>query len=258
MRAAMCLIAFAWQAHPRYDLIIAANRDEFHDRPSRAAHWWPEANTVYGGRDERAGGAWCAADRYARFAAVTNVREPDVRRDLRTRGALVYDALTQNDTLDAYASGLASRRHAYGPFNLLLADTQALIFLSNRGARQQHHVAPGIYAISNGHWGEDWPKTVRARKQLQLLIDNNQITPQTLFALLAMRDPAPRHALPDTGVGPDTEQLLSALFVHSAAYGTRASSLILRDHAGNVSFFERAFDRDARILHDHDEHWSMV
>src|SRR5699024_5122083 len=91
--ASMCLIVLAWQAHPRYDLIVAANRDEFHERPARAAHWWTDAPMVFGGRDERAGGAWCAVDRDGRFAAVTNVREPLAPGHLRSRGALVHDAL---------------------------------------------------------------------------------------------------------------------------------------------------------------------
>lgn len=253
----MCLIAFAWQTHPRYDLIVAANRDEFHDRPTRAAHWWPDAPAVYGGRDERAGGAWCAADRSGRFTAVTNVREPGVRSsDVRSRGALVYDALAQPGSVGDYARDIADERTTYGPFNLLLADNDELLFLSNRGAQQQVRLAPGVYAISNGHWDENWPKTVRARAELDALIAADGTTPEALFALLGEADHAPEQTLPDTGVDPDTEQLLSSLFVRSQAYGTRASTVILRDRDGSVAFHERAFDHDAHTLHDIDEHWS--
>lgn len=254
----MCLIAFAWQTHPRYDLIVAANRDEFYQRPTQAAHWWRDAASVYGGRDERAGGAWCAADRGGRFAAVTNVREPGMRTGLRSRGALVQDGLVGAGTLTNYRQDIARRRNEYGPFNLLLGDCDRLLFLSNRGAQQSVNLTPGVYAISNGHWDEDWPKTSRARQELSTLISDDNITPDTLFALLGESDVAPTERLPDTGVGPDTEQLLSALFVHSASYGTRASTLILRDRAGHMAFYERAFDESARLQHDIDEHWSIA
>lgn len=254
----MCLITVAWKIHPRYDLVVAANRDEFHDRPARAAHWWPDAPGVYGGRDERAGGAWCAADTTGRFAAVTNVREPGARTDLRSRGALVYEALSQPEPLARHARRIWAERNDYGPFNLLLADRDELLFLSNRGERQWLSVAPGLFAISNGHWGEHWPKTDRARSGLQALVHARDVSAQTLFALLAESEPAPGEALPDTGLGPDTEQLLSSLFVRSPAYGTRASTLVLREPGGRIVFFERSFDSDACPIHDQQEHWSSA
>lgn len=255
----MCLIAIAWQAHPRYDLIVAANRDEFHARATRAAHWWPDAPSVYGGRDQRAGGAWCAADTAGRFAAVTNVREPGPRRDdLRSRGLLVHGALAQSGLLLDHADGIAAERQAYGPFNLLLAGREQLQFLSNRGNRQRVTVPAGVHAVSNGHWGEHWSKTQRAQRELQALLQADALSPQALFALLSEGDPAPAETLPDTGVGPDTEQLLSSLFIHGRTYGTRASTLILRDRRGRIDFHERAFDADARVIHDQHEYWSFA
>lgn len=252
----MCLIAFAWQAHPRYDLIVAANRDEFYQRPTERAHWWPSTRPIFAGRDERAGGAWCAADRLGRFAAVTNVREPRPHETLRSRGDLVRDALANTHNLDAYGDEIQANGGDYGPFNLLLADHDQLQFLSNRGRRRRVALSPGVYAISNGHWDEDWPKTIKARDELQRLIAADDVTAPALFALLGERDTAT--ASPVAEIGPDTEQLLSALFVHSSIYGTRASTLLLRERSGNMDFHERAFDRDTQVLHDQHEHWSCT
>ncbi|UCH82099.1 MAG: NRDE family protein [Nitrospiraceae bacterium] len=36
----MCLLLMAFKYHPEYDLIIAANRDEYHTRPSAEAQFW--------------------------------------------------------------------------------------------------------------------------------------------------------------------------------------------------------------------------
>ncbi|HLQ86822.1 MAG TPA: NRDE family protein, partial [Salinisphaeraceae bacterium] len=133
----MCLITFAWQMHAHYDLIMAANRDEFFARPSSAAHWWTDASGIYGGRDERAGGAWCAADTSGRIAAVTNVHTAEHDPHWRSRGWLVQAALGQNDSLTRHAAALGEQKQAYGPFNLLLAEQDELLFLSNRGQQQQ-------------------------------------------------------------------------------------------------------------------------
>lgn len=254
----MCLIVFAWQAHPRYDLIVAANRDEFHERPTRAAHWWPDAPTVYGGRDERAGGAWCAADHQGRFAAVTNVRESAQQTERCSRGALVHDALVQQIPFDRQRERIAGKSRNYGPFNLLLADSNTLYFLSNRGDRQELAIPPGIHAISNGCWGEHWPKTDRAESQLKALLEADNVSPAALFELLGESEPAPAEALPDTGVGPNTEQLLSSLFVRSPYYGTRASTLVLRDYNGRIDFHERGFDHNAEMTSVQHEHWSIA
>ncbi len=254
----MCLIAFVWRAHPRYELILAANRDEFHERPTRAAHWWPDATGVFGGRAERAGGAWCAPDTAGRFAAVTNVREPRTPTGRRSRGELVYDPLARPGGAARYVETTADRRDDYGPFNLLLGDDDDLFYLSNRGATQQVTVAPGVHAVSNGHWGEHWPKTDRAGAALQQMVIDDAIKPEALFSLLADSDPAPFDALPNTGVGPDTEHFLSALFIRSPNYGTRASTVILKDKNGRIDFCERGFDSHARITHRCHEHWTQT
>jgi uncharacterized protein with NRDE domain len=47
----MCLIVFAWQLIPACPLVLAANRDEFFERPTRAASWWEDAPNVFAGRD---------------------------------------------------------------------------------------------------------------------------------------------------------------------------------------------------------------
>src|SRR5690606_1853058 len=99
----MCLLAIAWKVHPRYPLIFAGNRDEFHERPARAAHWWADAPQVFGGRDLEAGGAWLGVRRDGRFAVVTNFREPDRRpEDLRSRGELPLRFLAEPISASEY------------------------------------------------------------------------------------------------------------------------------------------------------------
>src|SRR3990170_4629490 len=117
----MCLILFAWQAHPRYPLVVAANRDEFHSRPAAAADWWADASDVLAGRDLKAGGTWMGVRRNGRFAAITNYREPQAPELplAFSRGHLVRDFLISGESAEEHAWRLQGSGDAYHGFSLL-------------------------------------------------------------------------------------------------------------------------------------------
>lgn len=252
----MCLIVFAWRAHPRYDLVLAANRDEFHSRPTEAAHAWPAAPSVFAGRDAQAGGTWCGVGSHGRFAAVTNHREmTPAAAGERSRGHLVSDYLAGDWRARDYCEAIYGDRNAYGGFNLLVGDREDLFYLGNRDERGVYGVPPGIHALSNGVLGDDWPKTRRAVSRLREILGPPRIEPDDLLALLADTRPAPDEELPDTGVDLETERLLSPVFIRSPQYGTRAATVILRGVDGGLRFVERGFDPDGRVTHTVDEGW---
>lgn len=267
----MCLIVFAWRQHPTFDCLLAANRDEFHARPTEAAHWWDNPSGVFAGRDMKAGGAWCAAGRDGRFAAVTNVREPTASAGRYSRGLLVRDYLAADDNAAAWAHRVHRAGGDFSPFNLLLGDRDSLWFVSNRGQQRLLALAPGVYAISNGHWGDRWPKTERAESGLREVLTQwptgaamqdpaatGRLSPavaSALFELLAGRDAAPAHQLPNTGVPAEQEAFLSPIFIRSTVYGTRASTVMARSVTGGMTFYERGFDADARVAHGVEQSW---
>lgn len=233
----MCLIVFAWQAHPRYRLIVAANRDELHRRPALAADWWRDRPGVLGGRDLEAGGSWLAVSRSGRFAAVTNYREDRPPRPAkRSRGQLVADFVASADAPQAFAATLDTSLHA--GFCMLAAARDELLYLSNRGGRARL-LPPGTYGLSNAALDTAWPKLLRSRERLRELLQANAITTPELLRLLADRTPA------DTAVTADLPFVLahnlSAPFVVSPEYGTRCSSVLLWGHDGQVEFSERRF-----------------
>lgn len=254
----MCLIAFAWRAHPRYDLVVAANRDEFHARPADVAHAWPDAPGVFAGRDRSAGGTWCGVDRAGRFAAVTNVREPDPPQPgQRSRGALVADYLAGDWRAQAYCEAVWPDRDEFGSFNLLVADRDALLCFGNRDARGIRPVSPGVHALSNGLLGDVWPKTRRASGALGARLAEDRIEPRELLALLADETPAAKEELPDTGMDETLEKQLSPIFIRGSQYGTRAATVILRG-AGELRFVERGFGPDGVLTHTVDETFELV
>jgi uncharacterized protein with NRDE domain len=247
--ARMCLIAFAWRAHPRYRLALIANRDEFHARPAAPAGFDPEQPDVFGGRDLQAGGGWLLASTRGRLAAVTNVRagvSPDAAP--RSRGALVRGFAGGNDAPQSVAAALQAQAAQYGRFNLLLWEGAELVFATNHPAFATLGVAPGIHAMSNGAFDEPWPKAMHATRALQTWLGaamhdapHDAASLQPLFAALRDDTPAPDALLPDTGVGLERERRLSPTFVTGAAYGTRCSSVVLVEEDGTLLFAEQRY-----------------
>jgi uncharacterized protein with NRDE domain len=255
----VCLIAIAWQSHPRYALVLAGNRDEFLARPTEALHWWSDDRggepSILAGRDLQAGGSWLGIARSGRLAAVTNFREPAVARDPHalSRGALVTDVLLAPQPVGRCLSELAASHARYSGFNLLAASglgssKPELWFDSNRGGAPARALVPGVYGLSNGQLDEDWPKVRRARSSLRALLtepradDAAELT-ELLLALLSDATPAPEASLPHTGVSLDVERQLSPLFIRMTGYGTRASSVVTVTHEGALRFTERSLDR---------------
>jgi uncharacterized protein with NRDE domain len=243
----MCLIAFAWRAHPRWPLVLIANRDEFHARPSAAANFLGGAPDVFGGIDLRAGGSWLLVSKRRRLAAVTNVRvglSPEVAP--RSRGELVKAFAASDASAQEFIAGIAPHAHEYGRFNLLLWDGAALHCVGNHPQFHSEEVMPGLHALSNASLDTDWPKARLAKQALSQWLSGQgdgsdpRGDVEPLFAALADTRPATDAALPDTGVGLDIERRLSPPFVMGDTYGTRCSSLVLASCDG-IEMIERRF-----------------
>lgn len=245
----MCLLVLAWQAHPRYRLVVAANRDEFHERPSEAlAHWAPPDEQIIGGRDLRAQGTWLAVDTAGRFGAVTNFREP-VRPGpgAPSRGELIPRYLRSQQTPQQVLEEISPAAGAYGGFNLLLADSGSLWYATNRAAPFARALGCGIHGLSNGLLDTPWPKLRRVREGFASWLGAEADVP-ALFTLLADRTQTSRpEDLPLTGVDPAWEQVLSAPFVVHPAYGTRCSTVVLIEHSGALYIAERRFDAQGEL-----------
>ncbi len=239
----MCLILMAYECHPAYRLILAANRDEFFSRPTAPAAFWTDAPQVLAGKDLKEGGTWLGITRDGRLAAITNYRDPSSYRQYRpSRGRLVSDFLLGTMPTAAYLDMLRSKGDDYNGFNLIFGTTEGLCYFSNR-ANLSSGITPGTYGLSNHLLDTPWPKVSRGKAALaRLIAPGGDIATGDLFAILADRRPAPDHLLPDTGVGIERERLLSPLFISSPAYGTRSSTIILIDWNNRVTFTERTFN----------------
>ncbi len=239
----MCLILFAWQAHPRYELVLAANRDEFHQRPSAAAGFWEDDPEILAGRDLQAGGTWLGVTRSGRLAAVTNYREPiqPVTSPERSRGHLVRDYLNSGAAPLAWAQGLQPMARSFSGFNLLAGSPGELVYLSNRSGGPIP-VEPGIHGLSNHLMDTDWPKVHAGRERMEQLLESREPDPEELFGLLTDRalTPGDMPASLEEHLAP--ERVMKHYFIVSPVYGTRCSTVMLVEHGGAITFIERQFN----------------
>ena len=238
----MCLVLLALDSHPDYSLILAANRDEFYDRPTSPAAFWDDATTVLAGRDLKAGGTWLGIDGHGRFAAVTNYRQGERESPApRSRGLLVSDFLRRDVGALEHVEQVRTDADLYNGFNLIAGDPWGVFYFSNR-QRRIRHLAPGVYGLSNHLLDTPWPKVTATKSAFgTLLNDRTSDLTTELFALLSDRKQAADALLPSTGVSREWESLLSSAFIASDDYGTRSSTVILIGRDGSIVFVERSF-----------------
>lgn len=240
----MCLAVIGLSAHPEYLVAIAGNRDERHERPTAPATWWDAGWLA--GRDLAEGGTWLGVHRSGRWALLTNIREPALRRDdAPTRGTLVTRVLAAAREPEASLGGLTGEMARYNGFNLLAGAVERAYWLSNR-AGGPHPLRTGVHAISNGALDEPWPKVRDLRAAFEAWCARGDGSAEPLFAALASRAQPPESALPSTGIAPERERLLAPAFIVSPDYGTRSSTVILVRRSGDALFVERSFDPAGR------------
>jgi uncharacterized protein with NRDE domain len=239
----MCLIIFAYNQHPDYRLILAANRDEFYKRPTRPAAFWPSTPEMLAGKDLQAGGTWMGITRNGRFAALTNYRDPkNIIPQAESRGMLVTDFLTGQSNPKNYLGKIDGSSRSYNGFNLLTGDTSELYHYSNQEGVVRK-LPPGIYGVSNHLLDTPWPKVSLCKSKLAHLIKySGSLDNEPLFSILADLTVADDSQLPDTGVGREWERILAPAFIISDVYGTRSSTILLWKNNHEVYFEERTYD----------------
>jgi uncharacterized protein with NRDE domain len=240
----MCLILFAYQVHPVYKLIVAANRDEFLQRPTAPAHYWEDHPNILAGRDLEKMGTWMGVTTGGRFAALTNYRDPkEVTEGKQSRGELVADALNYKGNLKDYMRDLAGKKDLYPGYNLVAGEGTDLYYYSNRGQELQK-LKPGIYGVSNHLLNTEWPKVQKGKEGMSKIIKGQpEDMAEKLLALLQNADQATDERLPNTGVSLEWERRLSPLFITSENYGTRSSTILLMSEK-EIQYVERVYTID--------------
>ena len=234
----MCTLTVAWQTFESHPVVVAANRDERYDRPSAAPRSVPADPAGNGSDrrmvapvDEEAGGTWIGYNDAGVVAALTNqwVQLPEGER---SRGLLVRDALAR-ESAEAAARAvereLAERR--YEGFFLLLADGNACVLIGYDGGPTITHLDPGVHVVMNvGYDASYFVPEARADVAERQARNGRrlygELRPEPSEGALEWRDRA-ASCLGDHDYG---------VCIHGDGFGTRSSSLITVDAAGNGEY----------------------
>jgi uncharacterized protein with NRDE domain len=235
----MCVLAFAWRAHPRWPLVVAGNRDELHARPTGPLARWDRPDHLLAGRDLQSAGTWLGVSEQGRFAVVTNLRgygAPEL--DRVSRGALVTDVLSGEGH---YAHLRNTDLSDFNPFNVIATERERAYFLSNRPENIRSLLAPGIYGLSNGALDEPWPKTIRLKEMLREWIVSGATQPEVL--LEGLREESLSGVGIHSAVPSEVPQEppLSPIFIRNPVYGTRCSTVVAVDDRGQGVIIERRY-----------------
>lgn len=256
----MCLILFAYNMHPKYQLVLAANRDEYYIRPTQPLAFWDDGTGILAGRDLKNHGTWLGVTQTGRIAAITNYRDPEsLKENAPSRGLLVSNFLAAKTSPLGYLQDLQKIGRRYNGFNLLVGDHSGLYYFSNRVNRIQR-IETGLYGLSNRLLDTPWPKVEKGKADFKALLDaSKDINLEDLYNLLQNRSCPPDDRLPDTGIGIEAERLLAPLFIANSVYGTRSSSIVLMERNGTVMFTERTFiDKNQEIAEDKTVQYSFT
>ncbi|TQV74960.1 NRDE family protein [Aliikangiella marina] len=239
----MCILFTAVSQHPEYPLIICANRDEFHSRPTQRAAPWLEPSPVLAGKDLIAGGTWLGINHMGGFAAITNLRVGRSQlTDKRSRGELPIKFLSEPE--ESFTHWLHHAADDYNPFNLVYGSAQAL-YCFNSMTKTTKPLSAGFHSVSNGNMDDIWPKMAKGQQALENAISEQQLPSFAgLQQLLRDQTKAKDSQLPDTGISYEWEKKLSSIFIQNSDYGTRSSTILLYHVSGNIEFYEQNYKSD--------------
>ncbi len=238
----MCLILLAYKTHPKYKLVIAANRDEFYARETAPAGFWDDHPDVLAGRDLEGGGTWFGINRSGKVSLLTNYRDlSNIKPNAPTRGKLVLDYLIAEPEVSSYLDIIDNLAELYNGFNMIIGSVDDLWYYSNV-ERKKYMLGSGVYGLSNRLLNSSWPKVEKGKEKITAVLKKDTLEPEALFESLYDDLKAKDEALPDTGVGIEKERMLSPMFIKSPDYGTRCSTVLLVDQQNQALFSERTYN----------------
>jgi uncharacterized protein with NRDE domain len=247
----MCLLLFGIKVSESFPFILAANRDEFYQRPTAAMDFWPENRSILAGKDLECGGTWFGINTRGRFAALTNYRDlSSLKTQAPSRGNIIVKFLESKDSIPDFLDRLKPESARYNGFNLLAGDCHTQYWFSNQ-TQAITAVSPGIHGISNHLLDTPWPKVTTGKDALARVIDAAPSNAETLdantfFELLSDTTPPADTLLPETGVGLEWERLLAPMFIKSPTYGTRSSIAMGINPQGEIQVTERTYCPDKK------------
>lgn len=186
----MCTVILASRTHPRWPLIVAANRDELLARPAQGLSVWSEAGFL-APKDLQAGGTWLGLNARGHFVGVTNRFLAPRHPERRSRGALVLESL-RAPSPDVLARTVRTvDAAAFNACHLVSAsaeDAWTHAFIDDR--RVSTRLAPGLHVVTERSYADEPARREALVREAWAALptdDDGLPTVEGLRALLALR-----------------------------------------------------------------------
>lgn len=253
----MCLIFLSFNQHPEFPLIVAANRDEFYNRPATPLDFWQENPKILAGKDLSGGGTWLGVSKTGYFGMLTNYRDmANLKLGAPTRGKLVIDYLAGEFDPSTYLQALDANASKYNGYNIILGKLNDPWYYSNEN-HKIYRLGTGLYGLSNAFIDTDWPKVTLGKEHFRQVIEQDSFDTEDLFALMNNKELASDDDLPNTGIGYEKEKLLSSMYIEMSGYGTRNTTILTKDREGNVKILERTYSTKENLISDKEYEFSI-
>lgn len=238
----MCLLFLSYKTTPGYKLVVAANRDEFLQRPTAPLDFIDQQKSILAGLDLQCGGTWLGVNRDGKIAALTNYREGGMQlENAPSRGEILRSYLDSKISAVDFLDELSGKASLFNGFNLILGEGDDLFYYTNR-KKNYARLEPGFYGLSNHLLDTPWPKVVRGKELLKaVMVDTDLVETEKIFAQLRDGHRPQDGLLPDTGIGQEWERLLGTIFIDIPGYGTRSSAVITVGDDGVTAFTEMTY-----------------
>ena len=223
----MCIVVFSYRTNEAYPLVLLANRDEYYQRPTAALTSWHNPSGIIAPQDLQSNGTNIGYNKYGQWAVLTNYRAPEsIKTSALSRGYIPYAYLEKKQTPKDFIPNLKKLSKQTNPFNLLFGNTETAYYYSSMQNKVQT-LMPGYYALSNKDLDTPWPKVTHLKKKFITAMENNMPV-EKLWTLMQDRTIAKDAELPQTNIPLAWERALSAIFVATPEYGTRATYLLMQ------------------------------
>lgn len=240
----MCLVLVAVDPLADVPIVVAANRDERHERPADALDWWSDRRGILAGRDRVAGGTWFGIGADGRFAALLNDHRVPPPARAPSRGELV-PAFLETGRPGVWVHELVAERERYAGFHLLVGSVTGLQYCAS-ATGEPIPLAPGLHTVDNSGVDVEDPRSAWARTRIGPMLDGAN-EPDAILERLG------DCSFPGSGNGDQRP-----VFIRDPVFGTRCSTVLRIDASGHVTCRERRFDAAGAITGESTASWQCT
>lgn len=166
----MCLLAIQYQLVPESPVLVAANREEFYERPSLPPTIQSGKPRVLCGVDEQAGGTWLGVNQNGLFVGVSNRRRSQPTYPTRSRGVLCKELLKSGSALEARDRAMDELLSGkYDGANYACVDAESAWVVHGGDEIEAVELHEGLNIIANGDVNDHRDERVELARRLLTL-----------------------------------------------------------------------------------------